>query len=152
SYRGMPSGPRPIRNLLGANMSFRRDALLASGGFSVNLGRIGAAPLGCEETELCIRIKSHDPGTLLVHDPHAAVRHRVPSTRTTWSYFRARCYSEGLSKAEVRARAGSVRALNSERSYLLTTLPRGIGLAVAGGLRGRPARAARAAAIVAGAG
>ncbi len=152
TYRGMPGDLEPIRNLIGANMSFRRDALVDTGGFSVNLGRIGTKPLGCEETDLCIRLTAGDPTNLLLYDPRAVVHHRVPAARLTWRYFRARCYSEGLSKAEVRARAGSARVLSSERVYLLATVPTGIGLGLAGVLRGRLAGTARAAALVAGAG
>ena len=47
-----------------------------------------------------------------------------------------RCYAEGLSKAQVRSRAGSGRVLNSERSYLLATLPAGVATALVGIGRG----------------
>ncbi|HET7094259.1 MAG TPA: glycosyltransferase family 2 protein, partial [Thermomicrobiales bacterium] len=55
TYRGMPGQTAPVRNLIGANMSFRRCVLEAVGGFRSGIGRIGALPVGCEETELCIR-------------------------------------------------------------------------------------------------
>jgi hypothetical protein len=150
SYRGMPENLAPIRNLMGANMSFRRDALLAAGGFSTALGRIGSTPVGCEETELCIRLTSGREDALLLYEPQATVGHHVPSTRTTWGYFRSRCYAEGLSKAEVRARAGPREALRSERAYLVSTVPSGVGRALAEGCRGRPARATRAVALAVG--
>lgn len=124
TYRGMPQQQAPVRNLLGANMSFRRDVLIDCGGFRTDLGRVGTRPLGCEETELCIRAARRHPEGVLLYDPEAAVRHHVPDRRGTWSYFRARCFAEGLSKAAVARRTGARQALSSERSYLTSTIPR----------------------------
>ncbi|MEV7026053.1 glycosyltransferase family 2 protein [Kitasatospora sp. NPDC093558] len=137
SYRGLPERPSPVRNFIGANMSFRRSAVVAAGGFRTDLGRVGKRPLGCEETELCLRLAARDPRGLLLYEPSAAVRHHVPGARTTWRYFRSRCYCEGLSKAAVARRAGTDRALSSERRYLRSTLPRAVLREVrAGGGRG----------------
>lgn len=126
TYRGMPQGSAPVRNLLGANMSFRRDVLTDCGGFSTDLGRVGTRPLGCEETELCIRAARRHPDGVLLHETAAAVRHHVPDQRATWSYFRARCYAEGLSKAMVSRLVGARDALETERRYVRSVLPRGI--------------------------
>ena len=125
-YRGMPEQSSPVRNFIGANMSFRRAVILAAGGFRTDLGRVGNRPLGCEETELCLRIAAADPDGVLLYEPAAAVRHHVPGARATWSYFRSRCYAEGLSKAAVARHAGSGPALASERAYLRTALPRAL--------------------------
>jgi glucosyl-dolichyl phosphate glucuronosyltransferase len=125
-YRGMPEQRAPVRNFIGANMSFRRSVILAAGGFRTDLGRVGSRPLGCEETELCLRIAARDPGCVLLYEPAAAVRHHVPGRRGSWSYFRSRCYAEGLSKAAVARHAGSGPALASERAYLRSTLPRAL--------------------------
>ena len=64
-------------------------------------------PLGCEETELCIRAGARWPGRTFLYEPQARVQHKVPGDRGRWSYFRARCYGEGLSKAAVSRLAGS---------------------------------------------
>jgi hypothetical protein len=72
----------------------------------------------------------------VLYVPGAGVRHLVPAERATWSYFRARCWSEGLSKAAVTARIGSDDGLSSERSYVLRTLPRALASGVREGLRG----------------
>jgi glucosyl-dolichyl phosphate glucuronosyltransferase len=126
TYRGMPEMPASVRNLIGANMSFRRLILNSVGGFRCDIGRIGTRPLGCEETELCIRSHRHWPNGRFLYDPSARVRHRVPADRTSWRYFHARCYAEGLSKALV-ARASDVRSgLASERTYTMRVLPRGM--------------------------
>jgi glycosyltransferase involved in cell wall biosynthesis len=126
TYRGMPETPASVRNLIGANMSFRRSVLNSVGGFRCDIGRIETRPLGCEETELCIRSRRHWPNGRFLYDPTARVRHRVPADRTSWRYFHARCYAEGLSKALV-ARASDVRSgLASERTYTMRVLPRGM--------------------------
>ena len=126
SYRGMPAGRAPVRNLLGANMSFRREVLNEVGGFRTDLGRVGTKPLGCEETELCIRATQRHPDGVLLYDPAASVRHHVPDQRATWTYFRARCYAEGLSKAAMTRRTGTGPALASERAYLSRVIPHAV--------------------------
>ena len=127
TYRGMPEFAGPVRNLIGANMSFRRDVFDVVGGFNEGVGRVGAGPLGCEETELCIRAGARWPGRTFLYEPQARVQHKVPGDRGRWSYFRARCYGEGLSKAAVSRLAGATRGLESERAYVRRTLPRGVG-------------------------
>ena len=150
TYEGMPTTTAEVRNLIGANMSVRRDVFARAGGFDPSMGRIGKRPLGCEETELCIRARRTIPGGRFVYEPAARVIHDVPAARTSWDYFRARCYSEGLSKARVAQLAGTQDGLASERSYAMRTLPAGVlrGLRDAG--RGDRAGLVRAAAIVAG--
>ncbi|MFD4439521.1 glycosyltransferase [Nocardia sp. NPDC058519] len=137
TYRGMATGRAAVRNMIGANMSFRRELLVESGGFHTDLGRVGARPLGCEETELCIRLQRGHPDGVHLYEPAARVWHSVPGTRATWSYFRSRCYSEGLSKARVSVLAGSDQALASEWSYLRSTVPLGVLRNLGAGLRGR---------------
>lgn len=126
TYTGQPDSALPVRNLMGCNMSFRRAIFEEVGGFSENLGRVGNTPLGCEETELCIRASRSNPGTQIIFEPRAAVRHHVSLNRLTWRYLRRRCYAEGLSKAAVSAMTGSRQALSTERGYTLQILPRGI--------------------------
>jgi hypothetical protein len=120
-----------VRNLIGCNMSFRREVFELAGGFRNGIGRVGTRPIGCEETELCIRVIQHAPHSLLLYDPRARVFHRVPDSRAKWSYFRSRCYAEGLSKALVAQLVGSNSGLASERTYVLRTLPRGVAKALA---------------------
>jgi hypothetical protein len=57
TYTGQPTRSAEVRNLMGCNMSVRRAVLADVGGFAEDLGRIGRNPLGCEETELCIRAR-----------------------------------------------------------------------------------------------
>ncbi len=151
TYKGMPELRAPQRNLIGANMSFRRELFDAAGGFQTDMGRVGTRPLGCEETELCIRGSQKLPGTHFLFEPLARVHHRVPANRATWRYFASRCYSEGLSKAQVSARVGSGAGLASERSYATRTLPAGFLRGVMDAMRRRQADGlGRAAAIALG--
>src|SRR5205085_8257252 len=120
---GLPAPPAAVRNLIGANMSARRDAVLAVGGFGEGIGRVGTRPTGCEETDLYIRLGQRWPGARVVYGPDARVHHAVPAGRLSWRYFRARCFAEGLSKAQVAGRVGRERALASERAYVLKVLP-----------------------------
>jgi GT2 family glycosyltransferase len=151
TYRGMPETTEPVRNLIGANMSLRRDVFQAVGGFRADVGRVGTRPMGCEETELCIRARRCLPGAEIIFEPRARVCHRVTPERADLRYFRARCWAEGLSKAVVARHAGRDDALSSERRYVTSTLPRGF----ARGLRDAAVRdeaggLARAAWIIAG--
>ncbi|MEC5199025.1 GT2 family glycosyltransferase [Arthrobacter sp. PL16] len=126
SYRGMPRMAAEVRNLIGANMSFRSDVLEHVGGFNHDLGRQAVKPLGCEETEICIRSTLASPGARIVYDPAAVVNHHVPTSRGTLSYMLTRAWSEGLSKAQVSHLVGHKRALRSERRYVRTILPRAV--------------------------
>ena len=126
SYRGMPAGRAPVRNFLGCNMSFRREVFERIGGFDPSVGRVGIRPVGGEETEFCIRVQRAYPLAVLLYEPAAVVHHAVPRVRATWSYFRSRCYSEGISKATVSRLAGAGAGLSSERRYVVATLPLGV--------------------------
>jgi GT2 family glycosyltransferase len=150
SYRGLPTRIAPVRNPIGACMSFRRVVFDRIDGFVTGIGRVGSVPLGCEETELSIRARRAGVGTEVVHVPSARVEHLVPAERQTWRYFRSRCWAEGRSKALVARQVGSDDALSSEWSYTLKTLPIGIVRGFSDLLRGDPMGPVRAAAIAAG--
>lgn len=144
SHPGLPADGGTVRNFIGANMSFRRAAILEVGGFDPARVRIH------DETDLCIRLALHQPDTRAVYEPAAIVRHNVSAERLTWRYFRWRCYLEGTSKAQVARGVGSKRALSSEWSYSLRVLPRAVGRALVGALKGEKGAARRAIAIAAG--
>ena len=126
SYLGMPRTSAPIRNPIGAGMCIRAEVFQAVGGFRSEIGRVGTLPVGCEETELCIRARQHWPERYFLYLPFTAVTHFVPEKRTTWYYFRTRCYAEGISKAVVGRFVGAKDALSSESAYTLKTLPSGV--------------------------
>ncbi len=138
TYAGHAGGG-PVRNVIGANMSFRREAASAAGGFDERVGRVGRVPSGCEETELCIRVQQRNPAAVVWYAPDALVGHRVRPERATFAYFRARCRAEGGSKAAVAGLVGHDQGLSSERNYVWDTLPRACRVDLAAALRGRDA-------------
>jgi GT2 family glycosyltransferase len=152
SFAGMPEEAAPVRNLIGANMSFRREVFGSVGGFTDGLGRVGSRPLGCEETELGIRLRQWRPGARLVYEPAAVVRHRVTAERTAWRYFCSRCYAEGRSKAMVSRLVGARDALETERRYVRSVLPRAVLRGLDPRRHDRPGGIAAAGAILAGLG
>ncbi|WP_432036286.1 glycosyltransferase [Streptomyces cucumeris] len=151
TYRGVPPGRVRVRNVLGGNASFRREAFALAGGFATGIGRDGdKRPLGCEETELCIRLTRARPDAVLLIDDRAVIHHKVPAARERFAYFRSRAYAEGLSKALVARSVGAQDGLSAERRYTTRVLPAGVARGVRDALLGRTGGAGRAAAIVAG--
>lgn len=151
SYRGLPETLAMVRNPYGGCTCYRREMFEIVGGFRNDIGRVGKRPLGCEETELCIRAKQHWPQKIFLYEPRASIHHRIPTSRVHWHYFRSRCYAEGLSKAAVSGYVGAKDGLASERSYVRRTLPQGIARGIIDALVHHDMSGfARAGAIVAG--
>lgn len=121
SWTGLPESLTEVRNVIGCTMAFRRDALAETGGFHADLGRVGNNAAGCEETELCIRLRRR--GGRIVYEPQAIVRHHVDDARLTARYFLRRCWAEGRSKAFIRRHLDS-DALGPERRFAIDTLRR----------------------------
>jgi GT2 family glycosyltransferase len=126
SYRGQPLEAAEVRNPIGCNMSFRREVFSRIGGFREGIGRTASDAAGCEETEVCIRLRREMPGAIIIYDPVIEVQHHVSKERTRWQYFRKRCLAEGRSKTVVVGEVGSRDGLASERHYITRTLPAGV--------------------------
>lgn len=156
SYVGLPADGASLRNPIGSTMGFRRNDVIACGGFSSDLGRIGNKPVGGEETEISMRMRNQFIDSRLVLCRRAIVNHRVTMERHSVAYFMRRCYWEGVSKATI-VRLQSDRgtpadtSLQAEKSYVLSVLPmgvvRGVGSAIS---RRSPRSLGIPAAIVAG--
>jgi GT2 family glycosyltransferase len=151
SYVGLPKIKTTVRNPIGASMAVRRAVFAEVGGFSDAIGRVGTKPVGCEETEFCIRVTAGDSGRQVLFDPDVAVDHYVPAARQTVGYFLSRCYHEGRSKRIVALLQGTDAGLSSERTYARVTLPAAVLRGLAEAPR-RPAGLLRAAMVVAGLG
>jgi glycosyltransferase involved in cell wall biosynthesis len=121
SYTGLPE-TGAVRNPLGCNMAFRAEVFQRVGMFNPAMGRLGSLPLGCEETEFCIRAVREMPRARIVLVAGADIDHHVPAARASVSYLVRRCYFEGISKALVRG-LGDTRSLDTERTYLRRALP-----------------------------
>lgn len=150
TYRGMPTTAGPVRNPIGASMALRRDAVRDSGGFRVDLGRIGTHPVGGEETEICIRMVRDNAAARIVMEPAVTVHHWVPAERARFGYFRRRCVAEGLSKARIARSMGRRASLSSERTYVRRVLPGAVRRELRAVLHGDPDGLLRAGAVVAG--
>lgn len=150
SYRGQPTVLAPVRNCIANGMSLKKEAFDEAGLFLTDIGRVGVVPLGCEETELCIRVGKHFPESILLHVPTARVHHDVPAIRLTVRYFMLRCFGEGLSKDVVSRHAGRGPALSAERDYTLKVLPRGVGRSLQSAARGHLSGIGKAIMIIVG--
>lgn len=137
SFRGMPVVQSDVRNVYGGSACYRREIFAKFGGFNSKLGRMAVGLAGCEETELCLRVRNRSPELRFVHEPAAIIHHRVPSERQKVSYVLSRCTGEGRSKAILSTVIGSngKRPLAREANYLARTVPSGIALNIAQFLR-----------------
>jgi glycosyltransferase involved in cell wall biosynthesis len=144
SWSGLPTATTPVRNPIGANMSFVRDAIHDAGGFRGELGRHRRLPRTCDDTEFAVRALKARPGTVVLNLPDARVEHAVAPGRMTWRYLTWRSWAEGRAKAVC---AGDV-ALGRERSYVARVLPRALGAGLRDAVRGDGDGLLRAAAIV----
>ncbi|KJS17472.1 MAG: hypothetical protein VR69_05080 [Peptococcaceae bacterium BRH_c4b] len=128
TYKGHPQDKREVRNLIGCNMSFRKEVIENVGYFSTAVGRLNKLPLGCEETEYCVRVKQNYPNNKIVYEPRAIVYHKVSKQRERIKYVINRSYGEGISKKQVRKTFSKENVLASENNYLIfllqQTLPR----------------------------
>ena len=121
TYTGHRIDAGPVRNLIGANMSIRRDVLSMLGGFRSEVGKVGNRSRP-EETDLCLRAQVRWPDGRWIYVPDALVHHRVPPKRATARYFFSRCYHEGRGKADLVAAVGVQSGLSSEKKYVRQTL------------------------------
>ncbi len=135
TYAGHRTDAGPIRNPIGCNMAFRREALLAVGTFATEYGKQGDKLVICDETELCLRLEERFGADRIRFVPDARVLHNVPPARISWHGLYRRCLSEGLSKGRLRRRYAG-RALASETGYVRRLVLRSVpGLLAAGVLR-----------------
>lgn len=136
TYVGWRTTTGPVRNLIGANMSVRRDVWERIGGFREGFGLVTSAAEASgarkprsswgEENEFCIRVSQAYPQLQWIYEPRACVQHRIQDRRCTWRYFLSRSREEGMAKAHLASAVGRERALGTERSYATKTLPAGV--------------------------
>ncbi len=151
TYQDTPAAPIVVRNPYGGCSCFRREMFEGVGAFRTEMGRIGTIPVGCEETELCIRAHQYWPQRIFLYEPRARIHHHIPSSRTNWRYFRSRCFAEGLSKAAVARYVGAKDGLATERTYIVRNLLHGMARGVTDGILHLDLKGfARAATIAAG--
>jgi GT2 family glycosyltransferase len=81
----------------GANIAFRRAAVLSAGGFRETLGRTGTSLLSGEEADLVERLRGD--GLTVRIEPGARVDHTVSAERCTSAYYWRRLWWQGISRA-----------------------------------------------------
>lgn len=110
----------------GANISFRRDVLLESGGFSTSLGRVGNGNslMSNEEVEVLKYIK--ETGCKAVYAPEAVVDHLVEEKRLRRDWFRRRVAWQATSDFVMNAEVAEARipeCLKNVKAYLASLPP-----------------------------
>lgn len=104
-------GPEPCElkeGGVGANLAFKRDALVGAGLFRTDLGISGGERIGAEDADICRRLRT--TGGRMMYVPGAVVFHPVEEARARREYFehwyfclgKAVARSEGASDATVR--------------------------------------------------
>jgi glycosyltransferase involved in cell wall biosynthesis len=95
-------GPHYLREgewLCEVNSAYRLKPFLEHGCFPEDLGRVGGNLMSGEN--IVNEVLRH-AGYLLYYDPENVVRHRVPPSRTTRTWFRRRMFWQGVSGFVVR--------------------------------------------------
>ncbi|MDQ3148303.1 MAG: glycosyltransferase family 2 protein [Chloroflexota bacterium] len=85
---------------MGVNMAVRRALIDAVGGFHPNLGRSGSSLLGQEQAEFFFRTRAAGARGLYV--PRMELRHHVPASRMTRSYYWRWWYWKGIARGRMQ--------------------------------------------------
>ena len=115
AYEGLPESTAPLRHLIGANMSVRRDAFVALSGFQ---------SVDFDDLDLCMRLAARFGTESLYYEPRAVVHHYVPAERVSWRYFYRRCYFVNREKVQTFRDMGSAANLAAELEFVWRALTR----------------------------
>jgi cellulose synthase/poly-beta-1,6-N-acetylglucosamine synthase-like glycosyltransferase len=115
AYEGLPTMTAPARHLIGANLSVRREALNAVGGFQ---------SVDFDDLDLCMRLGERYGARGVCYAPRAVVHHHVPADRVTWRYFYRRCFFVNREKVRAFDEMGSAANLAAEREFVWRALLR----------------------------
>ncbi|MBI2472848.1 MAG: glycosyltransferase [Planctomycetes bacterium] len=103
-FSGFDPGGSQIRELseddgfpYGANISFKKEAVLSAGLFKPKLDRCGKNLIAGGETEMCIRM--YRKGWKILYNPDAIVHHLVSPNRLKKEYFSEHVKGEGVTTA-----------------------------------------------------
>jgi GT2 family glycosyltransferase len=143
AYAGLPLRRGTILHLIGTTMAVRRNDLLAIGGIHSN---------DHGDMEMSHRLLERWPGSKLIYEPEATVRHFVHPERLRWRYFWRRCFFVNRSKVTALRGMGAAAHLGAERGFARQALFRGVAQGGKDALRGDSAGLLRALAIIAGLG
>jgi glycosyltransferase involved in cell wall biosynthesis len=116
-YDGLPTATAPVRHVIGAAMSVRRRELLAIGGFHSD---------NHDDMDMCHRLVHYFPGSTILFEPSAVVRHHVPPHRLRWSYFWRRCFFVNRGKVQAFRQMGGASNLTAESQFARRALSVGL--------------------------
>jgi glycosyltransferase involved in cell wall biosynthesis len=102
----------------GTNISFRRSAIIGSGGFSTDLGRAGAGASLLSNDEIDLIAKIEKAGGRSVYDPDVLVDHQIDGARLTQPWFRRRAAWQATSDYILAPQARFERAHESWHGVL----------------------------------
>jgi cellulose synthase/poly-beta-1,6-N-acetylglucosamine synthase-like glycosyltransferase len=101
-----------IRNVMGANASFRRDVLTLAGFYSTVLGarKSEQSEWGviAEEAELSLRVIQKTGGTIL-YNPGLIVHHRVSAYKLSWEFIAQRSFQVGRTRRMIKSLSRGVK-------------------------------------------
>lgn len=119
SYKGLPEQRADVRNVIGCNMSFKREIFEKVGYFRTDVGRFGKTLTAGEEPEISMRIMNRLPNSRIIYEPLAIVNHRVSRNRVSPRYMWRRSFYEGISKAMMtNPKSNNSSSLSTENRYL----------------------------------
>ena len=130
-------------------MAIRRRVFDLGGRLHSGIGRIGKVPLGCEETELCIRYTAAFPDDRFVLARDAVVHHWVPAVAADLALLLDPVLGRGSLEGGGVVAGRPDSGLAAERRHVLTPCRRN-SLGCAGDAADPRAAATRFALIVAG--
>ena len=141
AYEGLPKRTASVLRLIGANMAMRCEQLRAIGG-------VGSM----EDMEICHRLLQRSPGSKLIYEPRAIVRHRVHEDRLAWGYFWRRCFWANRDKVAIMYGLGDAGNLKADRSFIARSLSIGVARGLRDFVTGDVGGLQRALSIIAGIG
>jgi len=120
TWKGHQQEAGEVRNLIGPNMSFRRDVCNTVGYMLPELGALPQKARAGDETEFYIRLKQKLPLAKVIYIPEAVVYHMVYGWKMTVGNLIRRAVSDGYWKGHIQASVSSISrdGLSSEKSYL----------------------------------
>ncbi len=114
AYVGVPTELAPIRHMIGASMSVRRQALIDIGGIR---------SIDFDDMDLSHRLAEAFPASRIMYQPSAVIFHFVPAQRVTWHYFWRRCFQVNQHKIRAFSEMGEAANLESGARFRRAVLP-----------------------------
>lgn len=113
TYKGHPTERQIVRNVISANMAFRRELFNF-----ISFERL-SNDSNWRMSDTLIGIKANEvrPGSV-IYDPGPVVYHNVPKERTSTFYSIKRSYTEGYLKSLLKNKSANQDIYNNESKYL----------------------------------